>query len=126
MKPLGNPAIPLLPGRGQRTLTPEEQEAVEEVLDAADYGLADAATTGALCWAGQPSPAYTRFVALAVTPTSDPRRAALETLRDKLISQSGFIRTEQGIFSAEDLGTYDVALHWRRTSDQPDPWRHRP
>lgn len=129
MKPMPNPATPLLPGKGERTLTPDEQEAIEEVLDMATYWVANggptttAAATGALCWNGKPSPGYTRFVALALTPKSDPRRADLERLRDRLISQSGYIRTEQGMFSAADLGEYDVALHWRRTADQPDPWR---
>lgn len=113
----------LLPGQGERILTPDEQAQVDAVLDAAAMEHPDADTTGSLLWDGKPSPAYTRFVAVRVTPKSDPRRAALLTLINRLITESGYVRTEQGVFTPEDLGEHDVALHWRRTSDQPDPWR---
>lgn len=113
----------LLPGAGERALTPDEQAEVDAVLDAAAMEHPNAATTGALPWDGHPSPAYTRFVAVRVTPPSDPRRAALLTLINQRITRSGYIRTEQGVFTPDDLGEHDVPLHWRRTADQPDPWR---
>lgn len=114
----------LLPGQGERVLTPDELAAIEAVLDAAATAdPEEAATVGALIWDGKPSPPYTRFVAVRVTPPSDPRRAALRALINRLISAHGYVRTEQGTFSPADLGEHDVPLHWRRTSDQPDPWR---
>ena len=95
-----------------RVLTPEQQTAVADCLDAAAEWHA-----GRLPWeiaanigdAG--TPARTRFLAITTTPATDPRYPALRALLNVLIDASGWVRTRQGVFSRRELGEHDVIVH---------------
>ena len=96
-----------------RVLTPDEQDAVADVLDAAHEWQAGrmpwqvAASIGA--W--HDSPSRTRFLAITTTPSTDPRWHALKALLDVLVDASGYVRCRQGVFSKRELGEHDVAVH---------------
>lgn len=70
----------------------------------------DAAKVGGITWREQPSPAFTRFVALWLTPASDPRRASLLALCDELDSKQGMRRTAQGTFRPAELRESDDTI----------------
>ena len=92
----------------RRTLSPEQQDAVNDALDSAAAWRA-----GELPWqeAARLSTGHIRALAVAVTPKTDTRRGALEALQDVLIDASGFVRTTQGTYSRRTLGEYDVVVH---------------
>lgn len=114
----------LLPGKGERKLTPEEQAEIEDVLDAAQMwaeGKLDvpgAATVGALPYNGTTSPGYSRFVAVRLTPKSDPRRAALLKLVNHLDRMMGTVHTTQGTYERAELAESDVAVKWQRLRNE--------
>lgn len=114
--------VHLLPDGGRRPLDMDEALAVEDILDAAAAVAADrlpwweAAKQGAMPardWrTGRAlvSPAYGRFVALMVTPPSDPRRAALLALVDRLVRESGITLTQHGCFERDELAARGVVV----------------
>lgn len=115
---------PLTPGAGTRTLTPEEREEVEWILDAAAEWQAgrlpwqEVARIGGIELGGYPSAAYTRFCAVAFTPPTDPRRVALLALIDVLIRNSGYKTTYQGTYSPSELRQHDIAVQWVRQDEK--------
>lgn len=87
-------------------LTPEQQDSVNDVLDAAAAWAAgqlpfyEVAAIGTIEDAhGTPSPAYSRYVATIRTTKDDPRRQNLMDLLDVLIRSQGFTVTRQGVFT---------------------------
>lgn len=101
-----------------RVLTPDEQDAVADVLDAAAEWRA-----GRLPWQEAASigtyhnPSRTRFLAITTTPKTDPRWHDLMALIDVLIDAEGFVRCTQGIYSPRELGEMDIPVHiapWKR------------
>ena len=110
----------MMPGEGRRRLTFDEQTSVEDVLDAAQdwedgkLPLEAFASVGDITnYRDQPSPGYTRFVARFTTPESDPRRAALIRAQDALIRLEGWIVTNHGVFSADDLRGTGITVKGR-------------
>lgn len=99
----------LMPDGGRRELSEEERFEVELVLEAAadwEAGLLpwqDAAKVGELRRGNRPSPGYTRFVAVHVTPRNDPRRAALQALQEHLDTMQGLRVDERGTLSQAEL-----------------------
>lgn len=104
-----------LPGEGRRELTAEEQDEVELVLEAAadwEAGLLpaiEAATVGAMLRRSRPSAAYTRFVAVHVTPHDDPRRDALLALQEHLDQMQGLTVTPTGTLTRSDINDIQTA-----------------
>lgn len=107
-------------------LTTEEKLSIEDVLDAAAdvmslglplevfarIGICPSPRTGA------PSPEKTRNLAVIITAPSDPRRAHLLKVIDKLLLFQGWTFTNQGLFSPYDLGSGGITLH---SAPQPAP-----
>lgn len=88
----------------------EDRVAIEDVLDAAaafaagDLPFFEAAGIGTILnWRGEPSPPYSRYVALRITPRTDPRREALAALIDTLIAKEGWRVTRQGVYSMTEI-----------------------
>lgn len=94
-------------------LTDDERDEVELVLSCAaqwergELDWVEAARMGSLHYHQSrgygPSSAYTRYVALRITPKSDPRRAALLKLCTHLIHQTRLIVTPSGVFHPHDF-----------------------
>lgn len=92
-----------------RTLDDESKVEIHDVLDAAaDFvaGLMPIHTFAKIggipsSTNGKPSPGYTRFMALMTTPTDDPRRAALLTAIDAVLSFQGVMLWERGIYERD-------------------------
>ena len=101
-------------------LTTEDKQAITDILDAAHEWRAGrmdwtaAASIGAVPVNGRLSEGYARFLAVRLTPASDPRRADLLALIDKLVDMSGMVRTTQGTFTRGELGESDAAVHAHR------------
>ena len=98
-------------------LTADDALAVEDVLDAAaswqrgEIPFPVAASIGALVdWRGQPSPSYSRYVALHLAGLDDPRRAALRALLDVLVRAEGYVVTRQGVFSSWEIRQSDAEV----------------
>jgi hypothetical protein len=106
---IANAITPLMPGGERRELTADEAYEVDLALEAAadwEAGLLpahEAAKVGAMARGNRPSPAYTRFVAVQVTPRSDPRRAALQALQQHLDQLQGLTVTPTGTLTRTDL-----------------------
>jgi hypothetical protein len=102
-------ATTFLPENGKRALTPDEQLDVNDVLDAAQDWQAGklpweaAANVGTILCEGRPSSGYSRFIALLLTPKTDPRRRGLEALGRHLDTQQGLRVTPRGTFSQRDI-----------------------
>ena len=91
-------------------LTFEDQAAIEDVLDAAaawqagDMPWTQAASIGALLdWRGEQSQSYSRYVALRVTPRTDPRWDALLALVNVIVQAMGYVATTQGLFTRAEI-----------------------
>lgn len=99
-----------------RVLTPEDRAVIEDILDMAAEWAAGrmrwqaVASAGTLDWNGAPSVAYARFVALRVTPPSDPRRESLLALIDVLVRAEGFTISSQGVYSSWELREHADAV----------------
>lgn len=97
---------------------------IEDVLDAAaewQAGRLDLNTLlhlGTIPYQGRPSPRYSRFVAVATTSPSDPRRAALLAAIERVASTQGTF-THQGFFQAFELHQHDRAAEVVRLSRAP-------
>lgn len=95
-----------------RTLTPDEQDAVADVLDAAHEWRA-----GRLPWQAAANigtyhnPERTRFLAITTTPKTDSRWHDLMALLNVLVDMSGFVRTRQGVYSTRELGEHEIPVH---------------
>jgi len=102
-------ATSFLPDNGKRDLTPDEQLDVNDCLDAAEDWAAGnlpweaAANVGTILCEGRPSSGYSRFIAVQLTPKSDPRRRCLEALGTHLDTQQGLQVTPRGTFSQRDI-----------------------
>ena len=102
-------------------LTPEESLEVDDVLDAAvefcagRMGISAFAAIGTLHWPGNdaPSPAHTRYVAMAFTPNTDPRKDDLRRAIDKLLVHQGYHLTKHGLFTSEELASADTTIKRR-------------
>jgi|SRR5699024_10503928 len=96
-----------------RVLTPDEQDAVSDCLDAAAEWYAGRMpwTVAAGIGTWHDSPARTRFLAITTTPKTDSRYPALIALLDVLVDASGYVRTKQGVYSRRELGEHDVPVH---------------
>lgn len=96
----------------ERILTPDEQDAVSDVLDAAAEWRA-----GRLPWTVAADigtyhgPARTRFLAITTTPKTDKRWHDLMALLNVLTDAAGYVRTRQGVYSRRELGDHDVPVH---------------
>jgi len=105
------------PAEGRRALEPWEADSLEDVLDAAaawDAGQLDlntAAKTGVIEYEGRPSPRYSRFIALTITPRDDPRWHALDRLICTIVGKQ-MIVTTQGVYDSADLHIHDQARAW--------------
>lgn len=114
----------LTPGAGQRLLTTDERAEVDDILDAAaewQAGRMDwraVAGLGRLEINGAPSESYSRFVAVAMTPPGDPRRAALLAFLDVLVRAEGYIATRQGTFTRHETRMHDQAVAWVRAHER--------
>lgn len=101
-------------------LTDDDKAAIADILDAAHEWRAGrmdwtaAASIGAIPVNGRLSEGYARFLAVRLTPASDPRRADLLALIDKLIDATGIVRTTQGTYTRIELGQSDAAVHAHR------------
>lgn len=99
--------FPPLPER----LTKDDWQDISDVLDAAaewDAGrlpLEVFAHTGTMARpaGGLPSAAYTRHVAVRVTSPDDPRWRSLMRALDALADFAGYIKTQHGTFSRDEL-----------------------
>ncbi len=102
-------ATTFLPDNGKRDLMPGERLDVNYVLDAASDWQAGrlpwqaAANVGTILCNGRPSSGYSRFIAVQLTPKSDPRRRCLEALGTHLDTQQGLRVTPRGTFSQRDI-----------------------
>jgi hypothetical protein len=102
-------ATSFLPDNGKRDLTPDEQLDVNDCLDAAQDWQAGnlpweaAANVGTILCEGRPSSGYSRFIAVQLTPKSDPQRRCLEALGTHLDTQQGLQVTPRGTFSQRDI-----------------------
>ena len=95
-----------------RVLTPDQQDAVNDVLDAsAEWRAGRMPWEVAASIGGWHSPERTRALAIGTTPRTDPRWHDLMALLDVLIDASGWVRTRQGVFSRRELGERDVIVH---------------
>ncbi len=109
----------LLPGQGKRPLTPEDQQSVEDCLDAAaaweagDLDLNAAAHIGTLLYEGYPSRTYSRAVALIRTPRADPRWHALNRMVD-VLATAMYVKTKAGLMTSEELHAHDRAVQYLR------------
>lgn len=109
-----------------RDWTPEERQAMEDVLDAAAewragrLPLKEAARfgeiadrSGVTCTA-----ARTQYRAMLATPLEDPRRPALRALLDTLVArQPGVVLTSKGVFDRDEIYARGVTVN-----DARDPW----
>lgn len=105
----------LLPDGGRRPLTPEEEDSVTDVLDAAaawkagTLPLTAAAAIGTITYRDHISPRYSRFVAIATTPVGDPRRAALLEMVELMVSKMHMV-TRFGVISRLEEHEHDQAI----------------
>lgn len=95
----------------RRTLSPIEQDMVADTLDAAvEWKEGRMSYQDAARVAGEPDQ-HIRFLALTSTPRDDPRWQALRALIDVLIRASGFVVATQGIYTPQELGQHQAAVH---------------
>ncbi len=116
----------LMPGDGRRPLTPEEQDDVNDILDAAEAWAAgalpwyEAAKLGTIAYRGHSSNRYARFIAVWQCDKADRRRAHLLALIDEINRRSGYHITEQGMFTSHDDHQHDGAIRWMRANPTRD------
>lgn len=103
-------------------LTPVDRLDVNDVLDAALEWQAGRLPLEVFVKIGgcyspvgtDPSPGYTRYLAMTATVPSDPRRVALRQAVDAILRYQGFVLTTAGMFSPADIP--DIPIMYRRSA----------
>ena len=108
-------------GETDRIATPDEREAMEDVLDAAVEWEAgrlpfdDAIRIGTLPNArGNPSPEWSRALAFRMVAGSDPRKASLYRLSENGSRMRGKVLTAFGIFDRYELQRSDDQIRFMK------------
>ena len=110
----------------ERERPPELHDEIEDILDAAGewaagrLPLTELMRLGTIENNGHPSPGYSRFSAIAMTPASDPRRDYLRKAI-RLVVGAQTVITHQGIFSRDELHQHDHAVAFVKANG-PAPW----
>src|SRR5690349_6206113 len=108
-----------------RPIPPEWAFDIEDVLDAAEawqagrLTLSVAATIGTIAYRDQPSPRYTRYLAITHTALDDRRRPALMAMLDRMVRANHTV-TRQGILTADEMHLHDEAIRWLRQNPRTE------
>lgn len=100
-----------------RPIPPEWAFDIEDVLDAAEawqagrLTLSVAANIGTVAYRDQPSPRYTRYLAIIHTALDDPRRPALMAMLERIVRANHTV-TKQGMFTREEQHQHDQVIRW--------------